>query len=105
MFKKSLKLLMLAVILVPAMLLSACTMDLSSCRFGVCNIYFESWDGVGPSDFVLTPGDQLDSSKFYEATKPGYNFVCWCYDKELTRPIQFPMIASHGSYTYYAKYN
>lgn len=104
MFKKSLKLLLLAIILVPAMLLSACTMDLTSCRFGACYINFESWDGVGPSDFVLTPGDQLDSSKFYDATKPGYNFVCWCYDKELTRPTEFPMIASHGSFTYYAKY-
>ncbi len=102
--KKSFKIIVFLLLLIPTILLGACTLNTTSCTLGVCKVYFESWDGVDPPDKYYTPGESLPESDFYAATKPGYTFVCWCYDKELTRPVTFPMIASVGSYTYYAKY-
>ncbi len=96
--KKYFMFLLVALVVFPAIVV------FNGCSIGVCTLTFETWGGTGPSDIVLSPGESLDSSKFYDAQKPGYDFVCWCYDEELTRPISFPMVATNGVFTYYAKY-
>ncbi len=98
MLKKLFKKLLLALVILPSILL------FNGCSIGVCTLQFETWGGSGPRDIVMTPGDSLDSNKFYDAVKTGYNFDCWCYDKDLTQAISFPMVATNGTFTYYAKY-
>ena len=98
MLKKLLKNLLFSLAVLPSIFL------FNACSIGVCTLQFETWGGSGPSDIVMSPGESLDSTKFYDAVKTGYNFDCWCYDKDLTREISFPMVASNGTFTYYAKY-
>ena len=76
-----------------------------SCTFGYCTIVFETWGGSGFNNKTFDPGDSINSSDVPAmVTKPCYNFLYWCYDKELTQPLEFPMVAGTVGVTYYAKY-
>ena len=76
-----------------------------SCVLGTCTIMFESWGGVTPSTITLTPGASIISNTLPSSvSKACYKFLHWCYDDELTRPLEFPMVAGRGVFTYYAKY-
>jgi hypothetical protein len=77
---------------------------ISACSIGVCTLKFEAWGGTHPNDIILSPGESLDSKKFTDASKQGFKFINWCYDSNLTQEISFPMVASNGTFTYYAKY-
>ena len=49
----------------------------------------------------------LENEEVLEPETPtfeGMNFVCWCYDKDLTNPVSWPLVADQN-YSLYAKWN
>lgn len=106
MFKKSFKLILMGLFIIPTMLLCACTVDLTSCsrEAGTSEITFEAWGGIGPSPITCTSGLEIKQSHFTAASKYGYNFLYWCYNKDLTARVTFPTMAKRGKQTFYAKY-
>jgi uncharacterized repeat protein (TIGR02543 family) len=80
-----------------------CALAFSSCQIGGGTITFDS-NGAGydPQPVSLNNGDSLD--KLPIMSKIGYNFVGWCYDKELTRLAYTPVGMGVEDFTLYAKY-
>ena len=106
MVKKSFKLLLFAFVMISSMFFAACTLDLTSCKYGqgTAKLTFEAWGGVAPEDVLYTAGVEVNSSYFKPATKFGYDFLYWCNNSELTSPVTFPFTAKNGTQTFYAKY-
>lgn len=90
---------MLTFVLLPISLI------LNACSIGVCVIQFETWGGSEVREVRYQNGTELDPNDFdTPPTKSGYKFINWCYKENLEEEISFPMFASLGTYTYYAKY-
>ncbi len=81
----------------------SCALAFSSCYIGGGTITFDS-NGAGytPQPVSLNNGDSLD--KLPIMSKIGYDFVGWCYDKELTRLATPPVGMGINDFTLYAKY-
>ncbi|MBE5739832.1 MAG: hypothetical protein E7349_03130 [Clostridiales bacterium] len=80
-----------------------CALAFSSCQIGGGTITFDS-NGAGydPQPVSLNNGTYLNDLPIM--SKIGYDFVGWCYDKELTKLAYAPVGMGIEDFTLYAKY-
>ncbi len=78
-------------------------LSLSACQIGGGTIYFDSnGASYNPQPVPLNNGSSLPALP--TMSKIGYNFVGWCYDKELTKLAYAPVGMGIDDFTLYAKY-
>ena len=80
-----------------------CTLCLSSCYIGGGTVTFDT-NGAGYTPMPISQNNGQTIDKLPIVSKIGYEFVGWCYDKDLTNLAYTPLTMGTKDFTLYAKY-